>query len=89
MEQKLEKWFCVFQIYVFALGVAKSLNLEHDTCHRQSVCEKTLLRIHVQLGEIFSKSTSLRMMKRHDKSALMVVLQVFVTFSHVNCQSAF
>ena len=38
MEQKIEKKFFVFKIIAFELGVANSLNLEHDPCHRQSLC---------------------------------------------------
>ena len=50
---------------------------------------KSPLRFHVTLGETFFKSTSLRMMKRHDKSALMEISQVFWTLWHVECQSVF
>ena len=39
-------------------------------------------------GEI-SKSTSLRMMKKHDKSALMEISEVFGTLSQVYSQSVF
>ena len=37
MEQKIEKNSFVFHL-AFELGVENSLNLEHDTCHRQSMC---------------------------------------------------
>ena len=47
------------------------------------------LRFHVILGEIFSKSNPLRMMKKHDKIALMEIWQVFGTLSHVDYQSVF
>ena len=89
MEQKIEKKFSVFQIIAFELTVGYSRNLEQDTWYGQSMCEQTPLRFHVTLGETFSKSTSLRMMKKHDKSTLMEISQVFVTLSHVDCQSVF
>ena len=38
MEQKIQKKCIVFQIMAFDLGVANSRNIEHDTCHRQSMC---------------------------------------------------
>ena len=38
MEQKIQEKFFVFQIIAFELGVADSLNLEYDTCHRESMC---------------------------------------------------
>ena len=87
MEQKLEKKFFVFQIIAFELGVANSRNLEQDICHRQSMCERTGLRFHITLGETFSKSTSLRMMKKHDKSTVTEISQVFGTISHFDCES--
>ena len=70
MEQKIQKILFVFQIIAFELGVANSLNLKHDTCHGQSMCEQPPLTFHLHLGETFSKSTSLRMMKKHDNIAL-------------------
>ena len=39
--------------------------------------------------ETFFESTSLRMMKKHDKSALMEISQVFGTLSQVDSQSIF
>ena len=68
MEQKIEKKFFVFQIIAFELGVTNSHNLEQDTCRRQSMSEQTSLRFHLTLGETFSKSTSLRMMKNMTKT---------------------
>ena len=67
MEQKIQNKFSVFQIIAFELGVGNSHNLEQDTCHWQPIIEKTPLRLHLTLGEIFSKSTSLRMMKNMRK----------------------
>ena len=54
MEQKIQKFFFVFQINAFELGVANSGNLEQDTCHRQSLCKQTPLRFHLTLGETLS-----------------------------------
>ena len=70
MEKKIVTKFFVFQIISFELGVANSHILERDTCHRQSMCQQTSLRFHLTLGETYSKSTSRRMIKEHDKSAL-------------------
>ena len=60
-----EKFF-VFQIIAFELGVAYSHNLKQDTWHRMSMCLETTPTFHLTLGETFSKSTFLRMMKKHD-----------------------
>ena len=57
----------LFEIIAFELAVRNSHNLEQVTCHRQSICLQTPLRLHLTLGETFSKSTLVRMMKKHDK----------------------
>ena len=77
MEQKIEKTFFVLQIIAFELRVADSHNIEQDTCHQMSMSLQTSLRFYLTLGDIFSKSTSLRMTKKHDKSPLMDKSQVF------------
>ena len=89
MEQKIEKNIFVFQIIAFELGVANSHNLEQDTCRRQSMCSETSLRFHLTLGETYSKSTSLRMIKEHDKSTLLEISKAGGMLSHVYCQSLF
>ena len=79
----------MFQIIAFEFGVANSRNIQEDTLHRQAMCQQTHLRFDLKLVEKFSKSTSLRMMEKDDKSALMDISQVFGTLSHVDCQSVF
>ena len=71
MGQKILKKFFVFEIIAFELGVANSHNLEEDTSHRQSISLQTKLTFHLKLGETFSKSTSMSMMKKHDRNALI------------------
>ena len=66
MEQKIRKKIFLFQIIAFEVGVANSHNLEQDTCHRTSMFERKTLTFHLTVGEKFSKSTSLRMMQKHD-----------------------
>ena len=68
MEKKLQQKVFVFQIIAFEMGVENSNNLEQDTCHRLSICLKTPLRFRLTLGETFSKSTSLRLMKNMKKA---------------------
>ena len=53
------------------------------------MCKQTPLRFQLTLGETFSKSTYMRMMRKHDKSAGMEISQVFGMVSHVDCQSVF
>ena len=87
MEEKIKTKFFICQIIEFELGVANSRNIEQDTCRRQSMCQQTPLRFYLKLGETFSKSFFLRLMKKHDKSTQMEILKVFGTLSHVECHS--
>ena len=79
MEQKKEEIFLVLKIIAFKSGTTNSHNLEQDTCHRQSMCYERLLRFNISLRKIFSKSSSLRVMKKYDERALMQILQEFGT----------
>ena len=85
----MEKKFFVFQIIAIELGVANSRNVQQDTWHRQAMCQQTHQSFHLTLGEIFSKPSSLRMMNKHHKWAVMEILQVFWTLSYVDGQSVF
>ena len=71
MEQKNEKKVLDLKIIAFESGTTISNNPEQHNCHWHSMCHETQLRNKVSLREIFSKSASLRLMKKHDKSALM------------------
>ena len=79
MEQKNEKKLLVLKIIAFESGKANSHNPEQDICHWQSMCYETPLRFNISLREIFFKSSSLRVMKKYDESALMLILQEFGT----------
>ena len=87
--KKLKKKFFVFRKIASHFGVANSQNPEQDICHRQSIRKQKPPRFDLTLGETFSKSITLRMMKKHDKTALREISQVFGTLSHVDCQSVF
>ena len=71
MEQKIEKILLVSKGIVFALGAKNSQNPQEDTCHWQPICYETPLRFNMSLKEIFSRSASLRVMKKFDENALM------------------
>ena len=89
MEQKIKKKIFAFEITAFELVVANFRNIQQDTWHRQAMCQQTHVMFQLTLGETFSKSTSLRMMKTLEKHALMEIWQVFTTLSHLDCQSVF
>ena len=87
MEQKIKKKIFAFEITAFELVVANFRNIQQDTWHRQAMCQQTHVMFQLTLGETFSKSTSLRMMKTHDKNALIEISKVFATLSPVDGQS--
>ena len=89
MEQKIQKKILTFEITAFELVVANSRDIQQNTWHLEAMCQQTHVRFQLTIGETFSKSTSLRMMKTHDKSALIEISQVFGTLSHVDCPSVF
>ena len=64
MEKKLQKKVFVFQIIAFEMRVENSNILEQDTCHQMPMCSQTPQRFHLTLGETFSKSAYLGMMKK-------------------------
>ena len=79
MEEKIQKKVFVFKIIAFELGAANSPDPEEDTCHRQWMCQQTPLGFCISLRDIFSKSVPIRVMKKHEKSTLMEISQVFGT----------
>ena len=79
MEQKNQKKFLVLKVIEFELGTTNSHNLEQDTCHWQSMCYKTPIRFNISLTQICFNSSSLRIMKTYDESALIKILQEFGT----------
>ena len=79
IKENNQKKFLVLKIIAFESETTNSHNPEKDTYHWQSVCYETPLRINISLREIFSKSSSLRVMKKIDESALMKILHEFGT----------
>ena len=79
MEQENLKKYLVLKRSAFESGETNSQNPEQDNCHWQSMCYETPVRFNISLREIFFKSSSLRVMKKYDESALMQILQEFGT----------
>ena len=70
MEQKNENKFLLFKIMAFEPGSTNFHILEEDTCHWQSISYQATLRFNKSLREVYSISSSLRMLKN-----IMKVLQ--------------
>ena len=79
MKQKNRKKLLVLNIIPFESGKTNSHTPEQDNCHWQSMCYKKARSFNISLIEVFSKSGSLRVMKKYDESALMQILQEFGT----------
>ena len=79
MEQKNQKKFLVLKVIAVESGTDYSHNPEHYNCPWQSMCYQAPVRFKISLKEIFSKSASLRVMKKYDESTFMKILQEFVT----------
>ena len=78
-EKQNEEKFFVFKVIAFESLETDSHNPKEDTCHWQSMCYETPLKFNTELREIFSKSGSLRVMKKYDQSALMHLFQEFMS----------
>ena len=63
MEQENQKIFLVFEIIAFEPVRRNSRILEQDTCHWQSICYQATLRFKIPLKQVYSKASSLRVMK--------------------------
>ena len=79
MEEKNQKMFLLLKVIAFETETTNSHNPEQDPCNCQSVYYETPLIFNILLSEIFSKSGSLRVMKKYDESVLMQTLQEFGT----------
>ena len=79
MERKNQKVILVLKIISFQSRTANSHNPDQDGCHWETMFYETSLRFNISLKEIFSKSGSLRVMKKYDESALMQIYQEFGT----------
>ena len=63
MEKKIQKKCFVFKIIAFEPGSTNFHILEQDTCHWQSISYQATLTFNMSLREVYSKPSSLRVMK--------------------------
>ena len=79
MKQEIGRKCFIFQIIASELRAANSHNSEVDTCHWEWKCWPISPRFCISLRETFSKSVSFRVVKQHDKIALMQISHTFGT----------
>ena len=77
MKQKNPKKYLGFNIIPFESGTTNYHTREQDNCYWQSMCYETPLGFNISLREIFSKPSSLRVMRKYDESALTQISQEF------------
>ena len=77
MEQKKDKKFSILKLIAFEWETRNSHTPVQDTCHWHSMCYETRLRFNMSLRGAYSKSGSLKVMKKCDESALMEVWHEF------------
>ena len=87
-EENLEQ-FSVSEIIVFELVAVNSHYYQENSCHRQSIRQETVLRFQTSLRETFTNSISLRVMRKHEKSVVVMILALFGTLWHVGYGTVF
>ena len=68
-----------FEIMGFKHVAGTSLNSDENTFYRQSTYSQTVLRFHIRLREMFSKSICLDIMQNYNESAAVLISAVFVS----------
>ena len=72
----MEKIILVFYIIVFQLIVQDSLYDKENTCHRQSMCKQTVLKVK---NWVISNSIFLELMNPKNKTVFVLITGVFET----------
>ena len=55
-QKKIKKKFLVSEITTCEMAAVNCLYYEGNTCHGHSMCEETVLRLCISVGEIFSNA---------------------------------
>ena len=79
MESKIQKKSVAFRIIAFEVVAEISAYFGRNTCHRQSVCYKTVLRFMIKVKQSFSNWLYLEFMGKKDNSHALLLSAVFGT----------
>ena len=85
MQKKLKKKFFFSEIMTYELVALACLYSEENTCHRQSMCQQTVLRFCISLRENFSDSTTFKVINEYGEGAAVQILTLFGPAYHVAC----
>ena len=77
MQKQIEKMFFVTGINVSELAVLYCLYYEVNTCHRQSICWETFLRLSMSLREAFSNWIAFIVINESSKGGAVQISTVF------------
>ena len=67
MKKKIQKKFFVFEIITSEFVALNCLYQEENTCHRHSVCYKTVLRFCTSLRDTFCKTIDFPVINKYGK----------------------
>ena len=79
MERNIQKMSSVFEIKAFEVVAESSAYCDRNTCHRQSMCQQTVLRFMIRVKQSFSNSIYLKFMRKKDNNDALLLSVVFGT----------
>ena len=79
IQQKIQKKSFDFEIIAFEIVAENSGYCCRNTCHRQLMREKTVLRFHIRLMVTFSNSIYIELMRKEGNSSAVLISAVFGT----------
>ena len=77
MERNIQKKSSVFEIKAFEVVAENSAYCGRNTCHRQSMCQQTVLRFMIRVKQSFSNSIYLKFMRKKDNRDALLLSVVF------------
>ena len=79
MEWEIQKKYSVFEIKAFEDVAEFSAYCGRNTCHRQSMCKRTVLRFKIRINQTFYNSIYLKFMGKKYNSGALLLSAVFGT----------
>ena len=70
MKKKIQKKFFVFEIITSEFVALNCLYQEQNTCHRDSVCQETVLRFCISLTETFCQTIDFPVINKYGKGGV-------------------
>ena len=74
---------------MFEVVAANSAYCNGYTCHRQSVCLQTVLRIQIKIRQVFYNSIYVEFMEKYDNIGVVLIWAVSGTPQHIAYRMVF